>query len=111
MGQKLSFPLHREVGLKIWRAISVFETPDNAFAQSVYSCNPDGSGLTVLATSGSRPRWSPDAKYIVYTQSIEKGLQYPKVDIMRIPSGGGSGTKLTADLDANKSKWAYRWTP
>jgi hypothetical protein len=78
---------------------------------TVYTCATDGSGLTVLATSGSMPRWSPDARYIAYTESIEKGLQSPKVNIKRIPSAGGAATKLTADLDVNKSKWAYRWTP
>jgi hypothetical protein len=76
----------------------------------VWTSNPDGTNAVQLTapvntnkeTRGQdSPTWSPDGAYLVYTEYVKSGGK-ESWSVIRIPSAGGTGVKLTADLGGGR---------
>jgi Tol biopolymer transport system component len=72
----------------------------------VWTIKPDGTNAVRLTapistskeTRGhSSPTWSPDGGYLAFTEYVKSGSK-ETWSVIRIPSAGGTGVKLTADL-------------
>ncbi len=58
---------------------------------------------------GSRPSWSPDGKYIVYTVIYEKSNGEDNSDIFVMKVDGSEKTQLTSTID--EVEYSPRWSP
>ncbi|MEJ1931329.1 S9 family peptidase [Nostoc sp. NIES-2111] len=60
--------------------------------------------LTTWTGSDSNPTWSPDGKYIAYTQGAQaSGSAYSMSRLMIVPAAGGEAKMLSASLDRGVS--------
>jgi len=58
-------------------------------------------------TSGSRPVYSPDGKYLVYGMQREHDFYADRVRLVAVDVAGGRHTVLTEDWDGSASGWAF----
>jgi hypothetical protein len=90
-----------------------------AFASqgAIWTIQPNGSGAKQLTKSTfdsqqEFPSWSPDSKYLAYTQFLrkQKGFQQPTYtfDVMRVSAAGGGITNLTSDTNPDCFLRAWR---
>ncbi len=73
----------------------VFQVPDQNGNEQIYVMNVDGSGVTQLTTGASnhsRPTWSPDGRWIAYSDN--KAGNY---DIWLLRADGSTPTQLTSN--------------
>jgi len=89
------------VGVPIW-------SPDGtsiAFASSrhwgtgdttYWSVRPDGSNMRNAITEGSWASWSPDGRWLYYSEDSPNNPG-TRFDIMRVPAGGGTPQKVRND--------------
>lgn len=83
--------------------------PDNTFNTDIWvvaADNPDhGKTMLQLTTdpgSDSQPAWSPDGKWIAYTNGPDDKYMYYAMNYLNIvPATGGKPQNLTAKLDRN----------
>lgn len=61
---------------------------------NLFVINVDGSGLVDLG-KGSRPKWAPDSKSIVYMITEDNGYEFTSSDIYLINADGSNKTNLT----------------
>ena len=88
------------------------ETPG---AVGIFTVPSEGGEVRPIAVSttgaGTNPCWSPDGKWIAYTnnRSVPEGTD-PKADIWIVSSEGGSPKQLTSDAD-QVANTELRWSP
>jgi dipeptidyl aminopeptidase/acylaminoacyl peptidase len=84
------------------------------------------TGISVIPAAGGPPRqlttnpgadgnplWSPDGKWIAYTENAEQKSWAAKTDVMVIPAGGGAARNLTKNFieSAVPSGSGLAWSP
>ncbi len=81
----------------------------------LYTVNPDGSDLKMLATGvASPPFWSPDGHFIAYVDSSNYGTPIAKGNLHIIPSGGGDSWLVPGGEDIPSlppGAAAVAWSP
>lgn len=94
---------------------------------SVWTMNPDGTGVNMLAASEStgpigeyslryyQPFWSPDSQWLVFYRDAMvklKGRNWgAERDIVQMPAQGGQIVNLTEELDPGVRKMTLAWRP
>lgn len=74
--------------------------------EGIYVVNPDGSGLTRLA-SGTGASWSPDGTRIVFVRRDPEGGQ----DVYLVNSDGSGEVRLTTGLSTREQAVSAQWAP
>jgi dipeptidyl aminopeptidase/acylaminoacyl peptidase len=68
------------------------------YGSGIYLIRPDGTGQQRLTNSGIAAIWSPDGRFLAYSNPSGRNSTY---DVFRIPAAGGSAVSLTKDLDGD----------
>ena len=81
--------------------------------QEIWTISPDGTGAVRLTqyvnskngeTGQSHPSWSPDGRWLACTERVVSGNK-TTYNILRIPSAGGTATRLTTDGVSSLPRW------
>lgn len=93
-----------------WENAIVFTRDDPASGYDLFVVQPDGTGLTHLATNPDRwdgePRWSPDHCRIIYGADI-KGSNSE----IRVIAPDGSGMTTLVGRNSDDEYWNPDWSP
>ena len=77
----------------------LFVGPYNGIQTNVLAIHADGTGLRLVASNASNPRWSPDGTEIVFTSfSTDRGGLTPK-GLSTVPTQGGDPAQITSGED------------
>jgi len=72
------------------------------FSDDLYIMNANGTGATALAASATddedQPCFNVDGSKVIFVKTFDDGTGNPVGQIMSIPAGGGTATRLTSDL-------------